>query len=236
MIHTFTPRIEILPQAQRDLWPGLAATRELGLVLYGGTAIALRLGHRQSIDFDFSSDRALDRNVLHNAFPFLGRSLVVQDQPDTLSVLVPCSGSEEPRVKVSFFGGIGFGRVGEPEVTEDRVLQVASLDDLMATKLKVMLQRVEAKDYRDIAAMLKAGTSLTKGLASARTLFGNAFQPSESLKSLVYFEGGDLGALGETDRICLVQAASNVRELPESTLASRVLSATAPGGGSCEPK
>lgn len=52
---------------------------------------------------------------------------------------------------------IGFGRVGEPDLTEDSILQVASLDDLMATKVKVVLQRAEAKDYRDIAAMVTAG-------------------------------------------------------------------------------
>lgn len=71
---------------------------------------------------------------------------------------------------MSFFGAVGFGRVGEPELTEDGVLQVASLDDLMATKVKVILQRIEAKDYQDIAALLKAKVSLTKGLAAARAL------------------------------------------------------------------
>lgn len=32
----------------------------LGFALYGGTAIALRLGHRTSVDFDFFNDRPLD--------------------------------------------------------------------------------------------------------------------------------------------------------------------------------
>jgi hypothetical protein len=55
----------------------------------------------------------------------------------------------------------------------------------MATKLKVLLQRVEAKDYQDIAALIKAGVSLERGLAAARELYGHRFQPSESLKTLV---------------------------------------------------
>ena len=38
------------------------------------------------------------------------------------------------------------------------------LDDLMATKVKVVLPRAEAKDYRDVAAMLNAGVSLSRGL------------------------------------------------------------------------
>lgn len=53
-------------------------------------------------------------------------------------------------------------------------------------------QRVEAKDYRDIAAMIQAGAELEQGLASAKALFGPAFQPSESLKALVYFQGGGI--------------------------------------------
>ena len=54
MIRTFTPCLEILPTAQRQLWPALRRAPHLGFVLYRGTAIALRLGHRPSIDYDFS--------------------------------------------------------------------------------------------------------------------------------------------------------------------------------------
>ena len=41
---TFTPRLEVLPDAQRALWPALAGIPD-SCVLYGGTALALRLGH-----------------------------------------------------------------------------------------------------------------------------------------------------------------------------------------------
>jgi len=45
---------DILPPAQRRLWDtGLGVPRHF--VLYGGTALALRLGHRQSVDCDFFS-------------------------------------------------------------------------------------------------------------------------------------------------------------------------------------
>lgn len=137
---------------------------------------------------------------------------------------VPCGGTESEHVKVSFFGTIAFGRVGEPDWTEDGVLQVASLDDLMATKVKVVLQRAEAKDYRDVAAMLGAGVSLARGLASARQLYGPNFQPSESLKALVYFNDGDLGALTSVEKKTLIDAVKAVRDLPEVTLRSKFLS------------
>jgi hypothetical protein len=46
-----------LPIAQQHLWQELRPARDLGFVLYGGTAIALRLGHRPSVDFDFFTDQ-----------------------------------------------------------------------------------------------------------------------------------------------------------------------------------
>jgi Nucleotidyl transferase AbiEii toxin, Type IV TA system len=52
MSNVFNPRLDILPDVQQRLWPELAQTPD-NFTLYGGTAIALRLGHRQSVDFDF---------------------------------------------------------------------------------------------------------------------------------------------------------------------------------------
>lgn len=223
MIRRFKPHRAILPPAQAQLWGELAPAPRLGLVLYGGTAIALRIGHRFSVDFDFFTDNPLDKDALRSSLPFLARSLVIQESPDSLSMLVTRGTESRQAVKVSFFGGIRFGRVGEPELTDDGALQVASLDDLMASKVKVILQRIESKDYRDIAAMVKAGASLAKGLASARTMFGRKFQPSESLKALVYFEGGDLHTLATEEKVALIEAASSVRSLPRVELASREL-------------
>ena len=48
----FEPHLEALPEIQRALWPRLVALPP-DAVLYGGTALALRLRHRVSVDFDF---------------------------------------------------------------------------------------------------------------------------------------------------------------------------------------
>ena len=53
MPETLQPRLDILPESQRRLWPELDAVPE-EFVRYGGTALALQLGHRVSEDFDFS--------------------------------------------------------------------------------------------------------------------------------------------------------------------------------------
>lgn len=212
------PRLEALPPAQRRLWPQFAPTRSLGFVLYGGTAIALRLGHRASVDFDWFSARRLDKDAIRRALPFAEKATVLQDEKDTLTLSASLEG-EVQAVRVAFFGSLDFGRVGEPSATEDGAM-IASLDDLMATKLKVLLQRVESKDYVDIAAMLEAGVSLSKGLAAAELMFKPTFQPSECLKALTYFRGGDLGGLAEPVRNTLVHAVRSVRDLPEVALLS----------------
>jgi len=224
VIRKFTPCMDVLPAAQRRLWPDLNHAKNLGFTLYGGTAIVLRLGHRTSVDFDFFSEKPLDRDALGRAFPFMIHATTLQDQDDTWVVLVPDGNSPSEYVKVSFFGMIAVGRVGEPDLTEDGVLQVASLDDLMATKVKVVLQRAESKDYRDVCAMLKAGVSLPCGLASARLLYGLSFQPGESLKALVYFNDGDLNTLSADEKKTLIDAVKAVRDLPRVTLRSKSLS------------
>ena len=221
----FQPHLEILPPTQQRLWPALRSAADLGFVLFGGTAIALRLGHRASVDFDFFSENPLDRDAIRAAFPFVARSTTRKDERNTWVLDVPSAASEPNHVQVAFFGTLEFGRVGEPEFTEDRVMQVATLDDLMASKLKVVLPRTEAKDYRDVARMLGAGVSLSRGLASARLMYGPNFQPSESLKALVYFNDGDLNTLTTEERKTLVDAARNVRDLPDVALLSTRLSA-----------
>ena len=211
----------VLPPAQRELWPLLAPSVGLGFVLYGGTAAALRLGHRTSLDFDFFTEKTIDPVDLEREFEFIKNSKVIQQQKNTLSVLAPVRYSS---VKVSFFGDIGIGRVGTPDLTPDNVVKVASLLDLLATKLKVVLQRIEAKDYQDIAAILRSGEDLACGLEAARAMYAPQFQPSEAIKALTYFEGGDLETLATNDREYLTRVASNVRHRPVVGVVSRSLS------------
>jgi hypothetical protein len=232
---SLVPRLDVLPDAQRRLWPSLQPAARLGFVLYGGTAISLRLGHRQSVDFDFFTDRPLDNQTLNANLPWLSGAEVLQEAPNTLTVLAGGSAlgaDASESVKVSFFGAITFGRLADPDVTSDGVAQVASLEDLLATKLKALLQRVEAKDYLDIVALLGSGVHLDRGLAGARALYGLAFQPAECLKALVYFQGGDLETLPADTRSALISAAAAVGHLPPVAIVSRVLALSAPPSGS----
>lgn len=98
----------------------------------------------------------------------------------------------------------------------DGTMFVASLEDLLATKLKATLDRAEAKDYRDIAEMITAGVSLPRGIWAVREMFGG--EPARVLRAIGFFEDGDLRTLSATDRRILREARDRVGALPDVSL------------------
>ena len=106
------------------LWGELDATPEQ-FTLYGGTALALRLGHRQSVDFDFFSNQPFDPDALARSVPYLSGSERVQVAVNTLTCRVERGGP----VLLSFFCGLGLGQAAPPECAEGSRVQVASLLD-----------------------------------------------------------------------------------------------------------
>jgi hypothetical protein len=181
-------RLDVLPAPQRAIWEEDLLGLPPGFVLYGGTAIALHLGHRRSVDFDFFSSDPLDRTVLRRGCPAIAMAKTLQDGPDTLTVVAEKAG--EP-VKLSFFGGIHFGRVGEPLRVPNRP-PVASRIDLLGTKLATVTQRVEARDYVDIAALLDSGLTINEGVAALLALYGNQASGLQSVKTIAWFKDGNL--------------------------------------------
>jgi hypothetical protein len=195
--------LEILPKSQRQLW------RELDQVpgeftLYGGTAIALQLGHRQSVDFDLFGNRPFDPTKLQAKIPFLSGAKIRQREENTLTAII----HREDLVTVSFFGVPNLPRLKPPLVSHDNGLKIASLLDLAGTKASVVQLRAEAKDYLDIDILItKGGVSLPMALAAAQALYGASFNPQITLKALSYFEDGDLRTLPEESKSRLVTAA-----------------------------
>ena len=202
----FEPRFEILPAAQRRLWDELSCVpREF--VLYGGTALALRLGHRNSVDFDFFGNRPLNIPALESGLAFLRGAKVIQREPNTLSAIVDRGGP----VKVSFFGVPNLPRLMPPDIVADNGLQIASLMDLAGTKASVVQVRAEAKDYMDIDALLSLGkVDLPLALAAAQSLYGPAFNPEITLKALSYFDDGNLRDLPDQLKDRLAAAVRDV--------------------------
>jgi hypothetical protein len=207
----FTPNLSILPEPQTELWAELKDTPQ-AFVLYGGTALALRLGHRQSEDFDFFSNQPFHPDSLRDSIPYLKHAEMTQFQDNALTALVDRNGP----VKLSFFGSLGIKRAQDPDIAEENGIQIASLLDLFASKLKTVQSRAEAKDYWDIVALFDAGLSLAEGLGAAAAIYGKNFNGALSLKALTFFEDGDLPSLTPAIQKRLLAAATSVslKEIP----------------------
>ena len=63
MLQRLEPKLGVLPPGQREIWTSLAPAAQLNFVFYGGTASALHLGHRESLDFDFFRSEPLDKAI-----------------------------------------------------------------------------------------------------------------------------------------------------------------------------
>jgi hypothetical protein len=205
-MHHFSPHLEILLAPQRALWNELSeVSREF--VLYGGTALALHLAHRKSVDFDLFGSRALDLAQIEQGISFLKGANIIQRDKNTLSAIVDRGGP----VKVSFFGVPNLPRLSAAVLAKDNGLGVASLLDLAGTKASVVQVRAEAKDYIDIDALITVGNvDLPLALSAAQRLYGSAFNPQISLKALSFFDDGNLRQLPEDMKIRLATAAREV--------------------------
>jgi Nucleotidyl transferase AbiEii toxin, Type IV TA system len=202
----FQPQLQILPAPQRRLWAEFSEIPEY-FTLYGGTALALRLGHRNSVDFDFFCFRELEAERLSQNLELFRTARVLQSERNTLTVLVDRDGP----VKLSFFGVPRLKSLLPPDTCLDNGLHIASLLDLAGTKAAVVQVRAEAKDYLDIDALIRAGgIDLPQALAAAAHLYGQSFNPQITLKALSWFGDGDLPNLPDHVKERLVTAARAV--------------------------
>jgi hypothetical protein len=212
-MNEFEPKLHVLPKAQQVLWHELSAIPE-HFVLYGGTAVALHLGHRQSIDFDFFGWQQFLPLELASNLKLLEGAAILQSQPNTLSVMVERAGP----IKLSFFGVPRLRVVASCERVQSNGLKISSLLDLLGTKLAVVQQRAEAKDYIDVHAILESRRlDLATGLAAGKTIYGEVFSPQNALKALTYFGEPQLEVLPRGIKQGLVDAVKqiNLNKLPE---------------------
>lgn len=150
-----------------------------GLYLAGGTAVAMRLGHRKSQDLDFFfHGGAADIDELEAMLIGLGSAVEFRG-PGTLRGYVDAT-------KVAFLQAdlAGFQqRLEEPETLAD--IRVARMKDLMAMKLKVLAERGELRDYYDVKCIDEDGSvSLEDGVAFFLRRYG-LDRASDALPHLV---------------------------------------------------
>ena len=184
----FSPHLDVLPEAQRQLWAELSAVPD-DFTLYGGTAIVLQLGHRTSLYFDFLGCRTVDVVALQRGLPFLSRADVVQREESMITAIV----DRGAPVRVCLMALPKLLRLAAPVIAQDNGLKVASLLDLAGTKAMVVQVRAAAQDYIDMDALMQlGGVSLPLALAAGKKLYGRSFNPEITLKALSYFDDGNL--------------------------------------------
>jgi hypothetical protein len=206
MTGSFQPDLAILPPPQRRLWEELGAV-PAEFVLCGGTAVALQLGHRQSLDYDFFGDRLFDPGRIAERISFLDDATITQQAPNSLSATIDRGGP----VLVSFFGVPQLRRVRAPLIATGNGVRIASLLDLAGTRAAVVQQRAERKDYYDLDALLQDGrVNLPAALAAALAIYGPQFNPQITLKALSFFGDGNLAALPRAVQDRLAHAAREV--------------------------
>jgi hypothetical protein len=125
----FTPELEILLPGQRRLWDELRHTPK-HFVLYEGTALALRLAHRSSEDFDFFSNYSFAPDFLLKAIPYLHDAEMSRFEANTLTAVVDRTGP----VRVSYFGGLALNRIQDPDLNPSSVLALRSSSALWLLK------------------------------------------------------------------------------------------------------
>ena len=209
----FQTRLDVLPASQQRVWAELSVVPP-EFTLYGGTAVALHLGHRQSIDFDFFGNKNIAPLELASSLPLLRGGKVLQSEPNTLTMMIDRGGP----VKFSFFGVPRLKKLKSPLVATDNGLQIASLLDLAGTKVAVVQHRAEPKDYIDVDAVLTDGQiDLPMALVAAQYIYGPVFSPQNALKALTYFDEVQLQSLSKELKQRLVKAvrAVDLDRLPQ---------------------
>ncbi|MGH9769679.1 MAG: nucleotidyl transferase AbiEii/AbiGii toxin family protein [Blastocatellia bacterium] len=179
----FHPRI--LTAKQQKVLTKLGGLAKVeGYYLAGGTALALQIGHRRSVDFDFFTQQNLDDPLL------LASRIQAAGAPlETGSVSPGTLFGTISSVKVSFIA-YRYPMLNDLVVWPQYDLLLAALPDLAAMKLAAITQRGAKKDFIDIAALMSESFTLEQMLQMYQTKYGIG-NIMHLLYSLVYFDDAD---------------------------------------------
>lgn len=171
------------PQQRRALL-ALRPVAERGFYLAGGSALCLRLAHRQSIDLDLFHTGQFDAEELVRDLRASG---------------VPVHGAETQRSAVWFeLEGVetsllyfDYPPMEQPEVSLG--VPVASIADIAAMKVEAIASRGARKDFVDLYFMCQQPGF---GLVAALSAFETRFAPASPdvlhrVKALTYFEDAE---------------------------------------------
>lgn len=150
---------EVLPPEQRRVLSKIGAwCRDRDFYLGGGTALAIRLGHRRSLDLDwFSPQERFDSSALAQELRMEGIPIDVRDTGrGSLHGLID-------GVQVSFIR-FRYPLLGDLVEWPEYRCRMASLEDLACMKLAAAAQRGEKKDFFDIVAICSGPVPFDRAL------------------------------------------------------------------------
>lgn len=172
---------EILSEKQVDFLKFLKFfSGDFGLV--GGTAIALQIGHRQSIDFDLASLKEIKTLSIRKKILEFGKiDAVIVDNKDEYTLIVD-------GVKFTFFNypfPIKF--------SEDLggIISMPDIVTLSAMKAYALGRRAKWKDYVDLCFIAEKLESIDPIIKKSQEIFGSEFDEKNFRVQLSYFKDID---------------------------------------------
>jgi len=173
--------LEILNDKQKKILPWLKEfSSSFGLV--GGTALALQIGHRQSIDFDLFSNKPFNNlNLLGKILKHKKITKTLIDHDGELTVVIE-------GVKITFLYypfKINFNE------SVNKIIKMSDILTLAALKAYALSRRAKWKDYVDLYFILKKFYSLTEIINKAQQIFSGSFNEKIFRTQLAYFQDLD---------------------------------------------
>ncbi|MEA3344352.1 MAG: nucleotidyl transferase AbiEii/AbiGii toxin family protein [Patescibacteria group bacterium] len=169
---------EIFTKKQKEL---LALVKKFygNFGLVGGTAIALHIGHRKSIDFDLCSFKEFKNlNIKRHIRNFGTIDQIIVDKPYEFTFLLN-------EVKITFFHypfEIDF------EIDFEKTLKIPSLLTLAAMKAYAIGRRAKWKDYVDLYFIIKNFHTFSEIINQGKKIFGKEFNEKIFRSQLAYFK------------------------------------------------
>jgi len=169
---------EIITKEQLELLPLIKLfKKDFGLV--GGTAIALHIGHRESIDFDLFTNKKFDNYHIRRKITTLKKiERIVRDEEGHFTFLIN-------GVRFTFFY-FPF-KINFSEKFED-FINLPDLLTLAAMKAYALGRRPKWKDYVDLYFIMKDYYNLKEIVKKAKRIFKNEFNEKLFRSQLAYFK------------------------------------------------
>jgi len=172
----------ILSETQIEVLP-LIRHFSKSYYLVGGTAIALHLGHRRSIDFDLFTEKKINHSSIRNLISRHGYQIdsTLFESYDQIHVLIR-------GVKFTF---LQFPYPIQANQRFENHIQIPELISLAAMKAFALGGRAKWKDYVDLFFLMKDHFSFSEISGKTKDLFGNQFNEKLFRLQLVWHQDVD---------------------------------------------